>query len=54
MNWRDVALIVVVFKLRLAGVYSCTEVNCLIVELKLRGYNFISCYGGALGGLRVA
>jgi len=54
MNWRDVALIIVLLKLLLASINSCAEVNSLIIILMLRGYNFISSYSGALSGLRVA
>jgi hypothetical protein len=35
MNRRDIALIVVVFKLLLAGIDSCAEVDSLIVIVVL-------------------
>jgi hypothetical protein len=54
MNWHDIALIIVLLKLLLASVDGYAEVNSLIIILMLRGYNSISSYGGALGGLRVA
>jgi hypothetical protein len=54
MNWCDIALIVVVFKILPAGVDGCAEVDSLIVVVVLRGYNFITSYSSNLSSLGVA